>query len=51
MRNKSKFGKKKIAASHGKKIARRRKALPRTRENMSAQMTNYLLEPHPEIGA
>jgi hypothetical protein len=51
MRNKSKSGKKKMATSHAKKTARRRKALPRNRENLSAQMTNYLLEPHPEIGA
>ena len=50
MRNKSKFGKKKMATSHGKKTARRRKPLPRNRENLSAQMTNYLLEPHPEYG-
>ncbi|MGA8075004.1 MAG: hypothetical protein WB995_16135 [Candidatus Acidiferrales bacterium] len=51
MRNKSKVGKKKITTSHSKKATRRRKSLPRTRENLSAQMTNYLLEPHPEIGA
>jgi hypothetical protein len=50
MRSKSKSGKKKIATSHAKKTARRRKSSPRNRENLSAQMTNYLLEPHPEYG-
>jgi|PeaSoiMetatran63_FD_contig_41_2657128_length_956_multi_9_in_0_out_0_2 hypothetical protein len=50
MRSKSKSGKKKMATSHGKKAAPRRKSLLRNRENLSAQMTNYLLEPHPEYG-
>jgi hypothetical protein len=50
MRNKPKSRKKKIAGSHSKKLSRRPKASPRNREISSAQMTNYLLEPHPEFG-
>jgi ribosomal protein L28 len=49
MTNKSKIGKKKVAIGN-KKSRLHRKASRRARVNLSAQMTNYLLEPHPEFG-
>jgi hypothetical protein len=50
MRIKAKTTKKKAAATYHKKITRPRKRVHRVREDLSAQMGNYLLEPHPEFG-
>jgi hypothetical protein len=50
MKNKRSCRKKRVSTSRSKKASRRRKASLRTREDSSAQMTNYLLEPHPELG-
>jgi len=50
MRIKAKTLRKKAAAIRPKKTNRPRKPVQRVREDLSAQMGNYLLEPHPEFG-
>lgn len=47
---KIKDGKKRLSAKFSKRAQQRRRPRARNRVDLSAQMTNYLLEPHPEFG-